>query len=56
MADDYIPPLTPNIVWVFKDNGYVPPLTPNIVWTFGADDDDDDDGYLQSNYMILLTM
>lgn len=56
MADDYIPPLTPNIVWTFKGEPYVPPFTPNIVWTFGADDSGGDDGYLQSNYMILLTM
>lgn len=55
MADDYVPPLTPNIVWTFRGD-YTPPLTPNIIWTFGADDSDINDGYLQSNYMILLTM
>ena len=56
MADEYIPPLTPDIVWVFKGNEYTPPLTPNIVWVFGADDSGGDSGVLQSNYMILLTM
>lgn len=58
MADEYSPPLSPNIVWVFKkpDVPYNPPLSPDIIFTFGADDDDDGDGYRKSSYMILLTM
>lgn len=58
MADDYNPPLSPDIVWVFKhpDDPYNPPLSPSIVWTFGADDDDGRDGYRKSSYMLLLTM
>ena len=61
MADEYNPPLSPDIVWVFKrpDLPYNPPLSPDIVFIFGADDDDDGDdgdGYRKSSYMILLTM
>ena len=41
MADEYSPPLSPNIVWVFKkpDVPYNPPLSPDIIFTFGADDE-----------------
>lgn len=56
MADEYTPPLSPNIVWTFKGNEYTPPLSPNIVWIFGADDDTDGNDLLKSTYMLLLTM
>ena len=56
MAEDYIPPLSPDINWVFTGIEYVPPLSPNVVWTFGATEAGGDSGVLQSNYMILLTM
>lgn len=56
MADDYTPPLSPNIVWVFKPNDYTPPLSPNIEWIFGADDDTDGNQFRKSTYMLILTM
>ena len=56
MADEYTPPLSPNIFWVFKGNEYTPPLTPNVVWIFGADDDEGGNELRKSSYMLLLTM
>lgn len=56
MADDYTPPLSPNIVWTLKGIEYTPPLSPNIVFIFGADDEGGDDERLKSTYMLLLTM
>ncbi len=53
--DDYVPPLSPNIEWVFKGE-YVPPLSPNIEWIFGADEDDGREGLRKSSYMLILTM
>ena len=56
MADDYIPPLSPNIVWVFKGNDYTPSLTLNIEWIFGADDEGGGNELRKSTYMLILTM
>lgn len=56
MADEYTPPLSPNILWVFKGNEYTPPLSPNIEFIFGADDEGDDNERRKSSYMLLLTM
>lgn len=57
MADEYVPPLSPNVQFVFKaDPEYTPPLSPNIIWNFGKDDSGETEGYLKTNYMILLTM
>lgn len=57
MTDDYIPPLSPDIVWAFKGNDYTPPLTPNIEWVFGANDEGGGGNELRkSTYMLILTM
>lgn len=54
--DEYEPPLSPNINFVFKGT-YTPPLSPNIEFVFGLDEDDGlTAGLLRANYMILLTM
>lgn len=56
MAEDYVPPLSPNIIWNFSGEDYTPPLSPAIIWNFGVDDDGTTSGLLRANYMILLTM
>lgn len=57
MAEEYLPPLSPDIVFSFPGGAdYSPPLSPNITWTFGLNTVTEVDGYLKTNYMILLTM
>ncbi|QJI52989.1 hypothetical protein XccvBFoX4_gp35 [Xanthomonas phage FoX4] len=57
MIEEYVPPLTPNIFWVFKQSSqpYDPPLSPEIIFTFGADDDTGGLDRRKSSFMILLT-
>lgn len=57
MAEEYSPPLSPNIQWVFKkpNEPYSPPLSPNIIWTFGANDDEGGEDRKKSSFMIILT-
>lgn len=37
---DYVPPLSPNVIFNFVTPDYVPPVTPNVIFEMTTDDDD----------------
>lgn len=54
---EYVPPVSPDIDLTFSAGGaYVPPVSPDIDLIFGDDSGGGQSGYLQANFMILLTM
>lgn len=37
--DDYVPPLSPNVIFNFVTPDYVPPLSPDVIFEMTAEDD-----------------
>lgn len=37
---DYVPPVTPNVIFNFVTPDYVPPVTPNVIFEMTTDDDE----------------
>lgn len=53
--EDYFPPVSPDIVFLFNGVAYVAPASPDIVFIFGADGGGGDgDGALQSSYFLVF--
>lgn len=36
---DYVPPVTPNVIFNFVTPDYVPPVTPEVIFEMTTDDD-----------------
>lgn len=36
---DYVPPVTPNVIFNFVTPDYVPPVTPDVIFEMTTDDD-----------------
>lgn len=55
--DEYIPPVSPAVDFLFNGISYAPPVSPEVDFVLGADDGGGEArGLLRANFMILLTM
>lgn len=54
---EYVPPVSPDVDFVFKGTTYVPPASPNVDFVLGADDSGGgESALLRTNYMMILMM